>query len=177
MGAERQRERPPGHAAVGRKGTVLPRAVRVVRRRAVPARADHWRWQRLGYGNRPEVWPGRPHRRGENRPGYRPPRRAVPPRAALLRPAGDGPRRRWAVVPAQEHRSVRPDHLRPARLADADLAILEFAPGELPVHGAVLPGGAPAPDLRRGDRSLQLLSRGLAHPQAVGHARTGVRTT
>ena len=58
----------------------------------------------------------------------------VPSRAAVLRPARDGPRRRRTVVHPQEHRQVRPDHLRPARLADADVAVFESAAGELPVH-------------------------------------------
>ena len=98
------------------------------------------------------------------------------PDAAVLRPARDGPRRRRARVHPQEHRQVRPDHLRPARLADADLAVFESAAGELPVHRGSVPGSARAPDPRRGDGPLQLLPRRLADPKARGHAPGRLRS-
>ena len=145
--AERQRERPPGHAARPTR-----RSRSIARPYDLFGAGQFKHVLIIGAGSGSDTAIGlkyrqrRPHRRRRDRPGHRPARAPVPPRAAVLRSARDRPRRRRALVPAQEHRQVRPDHLRAARLADADVAVLELAPGELPVHRGVVQRSARPPD-------------------------------
>ena len=89
--------------------------------------------------------------------------------------AGHAHHQRRSCVPARHGQTLRPDHLRPARLADPGEQRRERAPGELPVHRAGVRVDPRPPRRRRRVRALQLLPRGLAGGQAREDAPGRIR--
>ncbi len=174
LGADREQHRAPDLADGRGEGALLPRAVRDVRRRHLPAGPDHRGRQRLRRRRGPAPRGTADRRRGD-RPGDLPPGTALPSRPAFLPPRGDGARGRRAGLPAPQPGAVRPDHLRPPRLPDPDLPVRQPAPGELPLHRGGVPGGAGPPGPGRGPRPLQLLPRDVAPAEAGRDAGDDLR--
>ena len=136
------------------------------RRPAVRGRADHRR--RLGQRRR-----GRAGRRGRGT--------STPSRSTRSSTRSAGPTIPTAPTTTRGSRStsttaasfvrktdreVRPDRLRPGRLAGAALGLFEPAAGELPVHRAGVPRHQGAAQARRRLRDVQLLPPGLGRRPA-----------
>ena len=97
------------------------------------------------------------------------------PNPTVRRPARHAVHQRRPGLPAQHGQEVRPDRLRPARLADAGQPAVLRAPRVVPVHRAGVPVGQGPPDAQRRLRALQLLPRRLAGGEAGQHAPGRVR--
>ncbi len=182
-GAERprsphRRRHPAPGASPGRRGGhrgVLRAGLPLVPGQDLSRGPDRRRGQRLGRCDRAGARRGA-HRRGRDRPEAPGDRPRAPSQPALLRSARHAVRQRWPRLPAQQRQEVRPDHLRPARLADAGQPAVEHPARVVPVHRRGVPQRPRPPQRRRDLRPLQLLPRRVAGEQAGHDARGRVRS-